>query len=189
MMDDIEKAILTATIEEGGNAFPSAFETAKVARRSGVSEYVLYDRYKSKAALLNAADLYLSGFLFDYALKAAEADESFSAFFADLMLFQVRHPSWNGFWLNYSSIFPRVSLAQEETEALVPIPLLKALSKYFPETDYASLEKAFRFLSRESICFARYVIYSEVPGNEHRLLAESQIVYGGLEAFKIPAKK
>jgi AcrR family transcriptional regulator len=188
-MDDTETAILLATIEEGGSAFPSAFQTAKVAKRSGVSEYALYDRYKSKAALLNAADLYLSAFLFDYALKAAQADQDFNAFFTDLMLFQVRHPSWNGFWLNYSSIFPRVSLAKEETEAVVPLPLLKALGKYFPDADYGALEKAFRFLSRESISFARYVIYSEVPGNEHRLLAESQIVYGGLAAFKIPLKK
>jgi hypothetical protein len=188
-MDETEKAILFATIEEGGNAFPNAFQTAKVAKRSGVSEYVLYERYMSKAKLLYAADLYLSSFLFDYALQAAEADTSFSAFFADLMLFQVRHPSWNGFWLNYSSIFPRVSLAQEEKEAIVPTPLLKALSKFFPKTAETNLAKAFRFLCRESICFARYVIYSEVPGNEHRLLAESQIVYGGLEAFKIPTKK
>ena len=184
MIEGADEKIILATIEEGGNNPTNRFSTLKVAANCGVSEFLIYDHFKSKIALLNAADLYLSKLLFAYSEEAVKINDSFSDFFSDLMLFQVRHPSWNGFWLNYSSIFPRFSLEREENPASVPLSLLQALRKYFPDASFPDLDEAFRFIIRETICFARYVIYSEVPGNAHRIEVESRIVYGGLNAFK-----
>jgi AcrR family transcriptional regulator len=184
MIEGADQKIILATIEEGGNNPTNRFSTIKVAANCGISEFVIYDHFKSKIALLNAADLYLSKLLFSYAEEAVKINANFNDFFSDLMLFQVRHPSWNGFWLNYSSIFPRFSLEKEENPASVPLSLLQALQKFFPNASYPDLDEAFRFIIRETICFARYVIYSEVPGNTHRIEAEGRIVYGGLNAFK-----
>jgi AcrR family transcriptional regulator len=179
-----KEAVLWATIEEGGNNPISAFSATAIAKRCGISERDLYETFKTQTSLLNAADLYLSNQLFDFAKEALEANETFDNFFNDLMLFQVRHPTWNGFWLNYSSAFPRFSPQKEENPAIIPLSLLQRLQKFFPASSYANLEEAFRFMVRESICFARYVIYSEVPGNTRRLLAESRLVYGGVNAFQ-----
>jgi AcrR family transcriptional regulator len=185
MIPGVEEKIILATIEERGNNPVNRFSTVKIAQTCGISEFVIYDHFKTKVALLNATDLYLSHLLFSYAEEAIKMNDNFSDFFSDLMMFQVRHPSWNGFWLNYSSAFPRFSSEKEENPASIPLSLLQAFQKYFPKAHYPDLEEAFRFIVRETVCFARYVIYSEVPGNAHRLEAESKIVYGGLSAFKV----
>lgn len=181
-----EKVIL-ALIEESGNAPAHCFSLERVAERSSSKEKDIQATFQSEALLLNAGDAYLSSLLFAYAEEAAKENNDFSAFFSDLMLYQIRHPSWNGFWLNYSSTFPRFPNEKEENPVSIPVSLLQAIQKYFPTLPYRGLEEAFRFIIRETICFARYVIYSEVPGNLHRLEAESRLVYGGLSAF-IPQK-
>jgi AcrR family transcriptional regulator len=185
MIPDADEKIILATIEEGSNNPTNRFSTVKIAQNCGVSEFVIYDHFKTKIALLNATDLYLSNLLFAYAEEACKANDDFFGFFNDLMMFQVCHPSWNGFWLNYSSVFPRFALEKEESPAQVPVSLLREFEKYFLGSNYQDLDEAFRFIVRETICFARYVIYSEVPGNAHRIEAESKIVYGGLNAFKL----
>jgi hypothetical protein len=188
MSPESEEKIILALIEEGGNAPAHCFSLSEVARKSGVKEKAIRERYQSESLLLNAGDAYLSARLFTYAEEAAKSNATFASFFSDLMVFQIRHPSWNGFWLNYSSAFPRFPNEKEENPVSIPLGLLQALQKFFPAKSYQGLEGAFRFIIRETICFARYVIYSEVPGNVHRLEAESRLVYGGLSAFLAPKK-
>lgn len=180
----LQEKIILATIEEGGKEFPSAFSSDKIAENCQIPPLELYASFQTKTALLSAADDYLGQKLFAYANAALEVDETFEAFFSDLMTFQLRHPSWNGFWLNYSSIFPRFSSESEESPLEIPPALLQKLSRYLPKGSELSLDEAFRFLVRETVCFSRYVIYSEVPGNAHRLSVEAKLVYGGLSLFQ-----
>lgn len=185
MYSAIDEQILLAAIAEGGSNPTNRFSMVKIAHDCGVSEFLVYDHFGSKELLLEAADSYLSKILVDFALEQAANCSDFEEFFGKIMNFQLVHPNWNGFLLNYSLIFPRFSPVRSgKGQSLINEQGSQALAKFFPSASPENRNECFRFVIRETISFARYVIYSEVAETPHRLHIEAQTVAGGLNAFK-----
>jgi AcrR family transcriptional regulator len=107
-MNQLEEAILLATIDEGGKESVSRFSLSQVAAASGVSEFLIFKHFQDKNHLLLEAGEYLFEH-FEESVKILEKKcHSFPELFSALIDDQIAHPSWNGFILHYSPLFSQL---------------------------------------------------------------------------------
>jgi AcrR family transcriptional regulator len=115
MLEGIDEKILIATLDEGGSNATNRFSTVRIAKACDISEFTIYDHFTSKSHLLAEADVYLGKQLDVFARKASAEAKDFLDFFSKMMDYQLAHPTWNGFFLNYSAIFPRYATPWTKT--------------------------------------------------------------------------
>jgi len=106
-MNQLEEAVLLATIDEGGNNPVQKFSTIHIAAACGVSEFLIYEHFVSRQKLLVEADDYVAQHFRAQVLALTEKHLPYPELFSALLDYQLAHPSWNGFSLNYGHFFPR----------------------------------------------------------------------------------
>jgi AcrR family transcriptional regulator len=191
-MSSIEDKVILAAVDEGGKHMPPTFSTIRIAERCKVSEFLIYDHFKTKANLLGAAHIFLLGKLAEAAKKAAENSSDFESFFSALVSFEVAHPCWNGFLLNYGLCFPQGEILLENQKASEAFyetnkPLL--IPRYCPEGNPEEDRFRFRYFFREVYGFSQMIILKEIDDTPELRSKEAKLLFNGLSELKNPLQK
>jgi AcrR family transcriptional regulator len=193
MLEGIDEKILIATLDEGGSNATNRFSTVRIAKACDISEFTIYDHFTSKNHLLAEADVYLGKQLDSFARQASAEATDFLDYFSKMMDFQLAHPTWNGFFLNYSRIFPRFGLAPDEDDAEIWTHLTETgrmtMSKFITPKSQDEVRDLFLFFFREVVCYSRYVIAKDVADTPRRRELEAKVVFGGLNSFRYVKEK
>jgi AcrR family transcriptional regulator len=130
VIEDADKRILRATIKLGGSSNPNKdFSTRNIAKESGVSEFLIFSRYKNKTNLMQEADSYCYTLLRSGAKTIANNVIKVPDFINAFLDWLLAHPELVYFTLNYGHGIPHV----EE----IPLKDEKAyLQKRMEDADY-----------------------------------------------------
>jgi AcrR family transcriptional regulator len=193
MLEGIDEKILIATLDEGGSNATNRFSTVRIAKACDISEFTIYDHFTSKNHLLVEADVYLGKQLEAFAQKASNEAKDFQDFFSKMMDFQLAHPSWNGFFLNYSAIFPRYGATPDQADEEIRNHITETgkatMFKFITPANEEETRDLFLFFFREVVCYSRYVIAHDVVDTPRRRELEAQVVFGGLNSFRYVKEK
>jgi AcrR family transcriptional regulator len=105
-----EEKILRATIEVSGKGEPHRFSTKEVAMLAGVSEFMVYDLFKTKDNLIAQADTLVAQDYYDIMLAEAKNFRGYQHLMNRLYDFYLAHPYNILFSINYCRVFPQVVL-------------------------------------------------------------------------------
>lgn len=182
-MNNIEDKVLLAAIDEGGRHMPPTFSTIRIAERCHVSEFLIYDHFKTKAFLLQSAHIFLLDKMSKEANAAADKSPTFISFFSELVHYEMAHPSWNGFLLNYGLCFPQSEIAKEDrqaSEAFYENNIKVLIPRYWPEEEPKIDRYRFRYFFREVYCFAQLLIIQEIEDTPEVIEKEAKLLVYGL---------
>lgn len=130
VIEDADKRILRATIKLGGSSNPNKdFSTKDIAAESGVSEFLIFSRYKNKTNLMQEADSYCYTLVRSGAKTIANNVIRVPDFINAFLDWLLVHPEIVYFTLNYGHGVPHVEeipLKDEKTY----------LSKRMEDADY-----------------------------------------------------
>ncbi|MFA6619506.1 MAG: TetR/AcrR family transcriptional regulator [Bacilli bacterium] len=115
-LDNIDEKIIDATILVGSANGANKLSTKAIAKVCDISEFVIYDHFKSKEHLLSSADLKVSQAFNDAASVAYEANPDFIAFWNAMVDYSLANASYTSFSINYGYFFPRTSKPQDYDE-------------------------------------------------------------------------
>jgi AcrR family transcriptional regulator len=193
MIEGIDQKILLATLDEGGSNPPNRFSTVHIAAACGISEFTVYDHFHTKSHLLTEADVYLGRLLDSYTREASKESSTFAEFFSKMMDFQLAHPTWNGFFLNYSIVFPHFGSEEDQGVADLKKHMTdtakEVMPKFVTPKITEDIREIFLFFLREVICYSRYIIGGDAVDSPKGRELESRVVFGGLNAFRYVKEK
>jgi Transcriptional regulator len=191
-MNQLEEAVLLATIDEGGNNPVQKFSTIHIAAACGVSEFLIYEHFVSRQKLLVEADDYVAQHFRAQVLALTEKHLPYPELFSALLDYQLAHPSWNGFSLNYGHFFPRYGLDKAEEEHFHELVLetgRRLFQAYQFNLDDFGAYQVFCFFLRELFSFAQLLISKEIIDTPATRLNQANLVLLGMGQFwKSPAK-
>jgi AcrR family transcriptional regulator len=110
---NVDTAILEAGIQVAGTHPANIFNTKEVASIAGISEFSVYERFKSKENLLNKIDEYIAADFYQQLTSIAPKAKNFEEFFSQWLDYQIAHPYRNAFSISYCRVFPRHELASD----------------------------------------------------------------------------
>lgn len=112
-MTPMEEKILRATIEVAGRGEPHRFSTKDVAALTGVSEFMVYDLFKTKENLIAQADALVAQDYYGLVLAEAQNFRGYEHLMNTLYDFFRLHPYNILFAINYCRVFPQVVLPKD----------------------------------------------------------------------------
>jgi hypothetical protein len=189
-LDNIDEKIIDATILVGSTNGANKLSTKEIAKVCDISEFVIYDHFKSKEHLLSSADLKVSQAFNDAAILAAEAQADFFAFWNAMVDYSLANPSYTSFSINYGYIFPRTSKPQDYDEFLqnVLYPFAKAmLEKWGVHFDKEYLYSYnWMWLVRSVLTYAQFVIGKSLEDTPEIRNISCSLAHKGYLAFAQP---
>jgi Transcriptional regulator len=191
-MNQLEEAVLLATLDEGGNTTIQKFSTIHIAAACGVSEFLIYEHFTSKEHLLDEANRYVAHHFRDELLRLSREQLPFPELFSKLLDYQLKHPSWNGFSLSYGHFFPHYGAKKAEEKRFQEHILESAtlfLKSYDIVLEPSPTFEVYCFLLRELFSFAQLLISKEIPDTPKIRQNQANLILSGMQAFwKISAK-
>jgi AcrR family transcriptional regulator len=190
-MSPLDEKIILATLDEGGSTFVGNFSTIHIAERTGISEFVILDHFKTRENLLEEAERYLGEHFQAEMIQVIHETPSIDQAFSQLIDYQLAHPTWNGFALNYSYAIPQFNPDKEAAEAFNERVMDEALelTKFFPGYDALSSQSVFhlyRYFLRELAAFCQTIISGENRDSPALRSSEASFLFQGLSAFLQP---
>lgn len=187
-LDNIDDKIILATLKKGSEMGAGRLCTKEIAKDCGISEFVIYDHFHTKAGLVSAVEKYVidtleqdnEKLIFENHLSATE-------YFEKMIEFYISHPEYTGWTINYGHIMPR-TVAPEDIDD-VSVRLQQLGKRYFQAFGYKFPNDA-SYGSFWSWVYAHFVNYAGMVYNKtmedtketrHNLI---QIMVDGLNSFK-----
>jgi hypothetical protein len=164
---DIDTAILRATIKVAGLSEPNRFSTQEIADLCHISEYVIFDHFKTKDNLLAEADHVITKDYYDAIHESWNHVHSGREFFYCLIDFLLAHPDNNRFALNYCRVFPGADKPDDygffKENCLTLIEEVKSHCPEFiaPIDPFA----AWCDFTRELVCYCQLLIDGKMADN------------------------
>jgi AcrR family transcriptional regulator len=117
-LDNIDEKIIDATILVGATNGANKLSTKEIAKACGISEFVIYDHFKSKEKLLSTADQKVAEIFNDAAKSQLEKNPDFKTFWNAMVDLLITMPNIASFSINYGHIFPRIPRPEDFDEFL-----------------------------------------------------------------------
>jgi AcrR family transcriptional regulator len=116
-LDNIDEKIIAATIDVGSKNGANRLSTKEIAKACGVSEFVIYDHFKTKEKLVNIADKTVFDQITSFIIGLEKAKgESFENFFSSMVDYFLSKPDITAWTLNYGHVFPQSELREDQDE-------------------------------------------------------------------------
>jgi AcrR family transcriptional regulator len=184
-LGDIDTAILRATIQVAGFSEPNRFSTQEIADLCHISEYVIFDHFKTKDNLLAQADRVITKDYYDAIEGALAKAHDSREFFYSLIDFLLLHPDNNRFALNYCRVFPGADKPCDyDFFKQNCLDLIHEVQSHcpdlLPEVDPFA---AWCEFTRELVCYSQFLIDGKLPDTPenrdifYRLLFEGFLSY------------
>jgi AcrR family transcriptional regulator len=182
-MSGVEEAIVLATLEEGGRKPLQDFSLSHVAQTCGFSEFVIFDHFKSKENLLASSDHFVFEQLQKQIVSLKKTSSDFFAFFNGLIDFQLAHPAWNGFLLNYGYLPKDRSF--KTIDIVFPRDGVFSILKDLMENEDLNLGEdeifiLYTFFLQELLSFAQLILNLDIPDTPENRAREAQLITWGL---------
>jgi hypothetical protein len=184
-MNPIDEQVILATLDEGGKTFVGNFSTIHIAQKSGVSEFVILDRFESRENLLEQSMVYLEKKFQTEILEVCRRARTFEETFSSLVDYLLDHPTWNGFFLNYGYLTPQCNPNKDQEAAFNEWLMdegfeLAKLSSRLKSLPSPSVFDLFRYFLRELVSFSQTLISAENVDSPALRSRESAFLFQGL---------
>lgn len=163
-LDNIDEKIIEATIQIGSSNGANRLSTKEIAKACDISEFVIYDHFKSKDNLVSIADHKV------FEESAAYAEDlilnrhmKFEEFWNNMVDFFIQRPNYTGWSINYGHIFPRPQETADTDDFRIDITVeaKKCLSHTSIKDDWEFCF-VWMLLFRSVVCFAQLLINKEL---------------------------
>jgi len=167
-LDNIDEKIIDATILVGSANGANKLSTKEIAKVCDISEFVIYDHFKSKEKLLSIADQKVTQAFNDAAHSAlASGQKDFPTFWNAMVNFLLANPNFTSFSINYGHIFPRTAKPADFDDFLANeiAPIAKEILGQWNlsfQKDYLSTY-IWMWTVRSIFNFAQFVIGGSLP--------------------------
>jgi AcrR family transcriptional regulator len=183
--ENIDEKILQVTLHEAGTHPANRFSTRDIAKICGISEYVIFDHFKTKDLLIAKVDAYISAPFTAAIIAAAQSSAHFDQFFSKMLDYMLARPDANAFAINYCRVFPHYEkdTNYEEFKANVD-HMLEIIGPYFPLKNPEDRFALWARFNRELLCYAQLLIEKKVPDTPENRKTMSDFLYKGLAPYQ-----
>jgi AcrR family transcriptional regulator len=184
-LDNIDERIIDATIEIGSHNGANRLSTKEIAKACNISEFVIYDHFKSKDNLVSITDHKVFEDASNYAEELIIKDKmKFEQFWNKMVDYYLARPNFTGWTINYGHIFPRPekSLDTEEFRVDLTNEAKRCMAHTTLKEDW---EFCFMWMwiFRNIVCFAQLILSQELDNTEAIRHASCMASYQGLSGF------
>jgi AcrR family transcriptional regulator len=188
-LDNIDEKIIDATIKVGSENGANKLSTKEIAKVCDISEFVIYDHFKSKENLVSIADKKIAETIMDEALRILKINADLVSFYSSMVDFCLTKRDYTAFTINYGHIFPRTAKPTDYDSFMsnVFLPVAKEgvglLKLHFP--DEMSCLHLWLWLFQNVIIYCQLVTLGSMVDSKQRRFEAGQLVASGLNAFLI----
>lgn len=104
--ENIDQLIIATTLKECAHNPANRFSTRKIAKECGISEFAIFERFRTKRNLIAAVGDAVSQPFYVKVLESSKNCPHFFDFFTMMVDYLLSHPDDNAFALNYCPVFP-----------------------------------------------------------------------------------
>jgi len=119
-LDNIDEKIIDATIQIGSTNGANRLSTKEIAKLCGISEFVIYDHFRSKDNLISIANHRIFE---EVALvisdTVSQGNGDFEVFWNRMVDWFLAHPNYTTWSIHYGHVFPRAEKPFDEEDFLV----------------------------------------------------------------------
>jgi len=184
-LDNIDEKIIDATIQIGSTNGANRLSTKEIAKLCGISEFVIYDHFRSKDNLISIANHRI----FDevavvIAQLLAKEKVGFETFWNRMVDWYIAHPNYTTWSIHYGHVFPRAEKPFDEDDFLVDFTREARLVLKNSENQegwkvcYLSL-----WILRNIIYFAQLVLSKQLDNTPEIRGFSCATSYGGVKQF------
>jgi AcrR family transcriptional regulator len=182
---DIDRLIVETTIHEAAVTPANRFSTQLIAKKLGISEFVIFDHFESKDYLIAMADKYVSVPFYEAVLLNAKKSETFEQFFSLMVDYLLSHPDHNAFAINYCRVFPRYERDVDyDNYKKMVTAMLSQLEPYFPIKNHDDAYFLWARFNRELLSDCQRLIDGKIPDNPRNRSIMASLLYGGLASYR-----
>jgi hypothetical protein len=186
-LDNIDEKIIDATILVGSTNGANKLSTKEIAKACDISEFVIYDHFKTKERLLSSANLKVSQAFNDAANAAFEQNPDFASFWNAMVDYSLANVNYTSFSINYGYIFPRTSKPDDYDDFLqnCTLPFAKPmLEKWGVKLDKDYLYAYnWMWLVRSILTYAQFVIGKSLEDTPEIRQISCSFAFKGYLAF------
>lgn len=161
-LDNIDEKIIEATLQVGSENGANKLSTKEIAKVCGISEFVIYDHFKTKENLLSITDQKICAEYGEEVARISENTTVFEEFWNQSVDFYIARPRYTAFSINYGHIFPRIIKPQDyETflaENIAPIAKKASLHYQVNLPDDKETTYAWMWITRTIVTYAQFVL-------------------------------
>jgi AcrR family transcriptional regulator len=184
-IEGLDEKLIQATFEVAGNSPRGSFSTKEIGIRCGVSEFTVFDHFKSKENLIDVCNQRIYD---DFHKGDLEAHRLYNkdpeAFFNYLLDRFLEKPAMVRFAGNYSLVFPREgSLDKYDLFYKMAVERFKETSPNVNIEDSTNSVAYIVFLIQEILQDALFIISGEVKDTKENRKVMYSLVFQGLEKF------
>lgn len=186
-LDNIDEKIIDATIKVGSENGANKLSTKEIAKVCDISEFVIYDHFKSKENLVSIADKKIAEAVMGEALSTLKINADLVSFYSTMVDFCLAKKDYTAFTINYGHIFPRTTKPADYDAFMneVFMPSAKEgvglLSLSFP--DDTSCLHLWLWLFQNVIIYCQLVILGSLVDSKARRFEAGKLVASGLSSF------
>lgn len=186
-LDNIDEKIIDATIKVGSENGTNKLSTKEIAKFCSISEFVIYDHFKSKENLVSTADKKIAEAIMDEALKILGSNVNPFFFYSAMVDFCLLKKEYTAFTINYGHIFPRTSkpVDYDQFAKTVFLPAAKEGASFFHIRliDDASTLYLWLWLIGNVIIYSQLVLEGSLEDTPAKRKESAQLVITGLRSF------
>jgi Transcriptional regulator len=184
-LDNIDEKIIDATIQIGSSNGANRLSTKEIAKLCGISEFVIYDHFRSKDNLISIANHRI----FDEVAVVisqllGKENVGFETFWNRMVDWYISHPNYTTWSIHYGHVFPRAEKPFDEDDFLVDstrearLVLKNSENQEDWKVCYLSL-----WILRNIIYFAQLVLSKQLDNTPEIRGFSCATSYGGVKQF------
>jgi AcrR family transcriptional regulator len=186
-LDNIDEKIIDATIKVGSENGANKLSTKEIAKVCDISEFVIYDHFKSKENLVSIADKKIAETIMDEALRILKINADLVSFYSSMVDFCLAKKDYTAFTINYGHIFPRTAKPADYDNFVLNVFLPAAkegmsLLKLHSPDDTSCLH-LWLWLFQNVIIYCQLAVLGSMADSKERRIEAGKLVASGLDAF------
>jgi len=184
-LDNIDEKIIDATIQIGSLNEANKLSTKEIAKVCEISEFVIYDHFKSKDNLISIADHKIFEDSAAYVEKLILQEHQPSDVYWNKMVdFYLTNPNYIGWSINYGHIFPRPEKPADIDEFRTDISAeSKKCFSYLGLKDDLQYYFFYMWMFRSFVFFAQFVLNGELDNSPETRAVASHLFIVGMDNF------
>jgi AcrR family transcriptional regulator len=184
-LDNIDEKIIDATIVVGSQNGANKLSTKEIAKVCAISEFVIYDHFKSKENLVSMADRKIAALFGEKAEELIGQKVTFEYFWNSLVDNCLKNPAMTSFSINYGHIFPRTAKPEDYDSFLLDVitPVAKRCLSAFGvvlnrDVDYCYL---WMWIWRTIVSYAQFVLGGSLVDTPEMRSLSYTVAYSGVK--------
>lgn len=182
--ENIDQLIIATTLKECAHNPANRFSTRKIAKECGISEFAIFERFRTKRNLIAAVGDAVSQPFYVKVLESSKNCPHFFDFFTMMVDYLLSHPDDNAFALNYCPVFPRIEKAvDDEAYRKRTEQALQGLLVFFQHFEDKQAYFIWTRFNRELLVDCQLIIDKKIVDTPANRLVLSNLIFHGLQDY------